>query len=86
VLVDLKQVLPATPAWLRSAIGQRPKPVPAGKLSIGIMRNVLVTAAGILLVQIADMLGYADQSAFHQAFRRWTGTTPRKFRLGAFAC
>lgn len=29
---------------------------------------------------IAMMLGYADVSAFHHAFRRWSGTTPASFR------
>jgi AraC-like DNA-binding protein len=28
------------------------------------------------LAQVADMLGFADQSAFNQAFRRWTDDTP----------
>jgi AraC-like DNA-binding protein len=29
---------------------------------------------------LAYMLGYADQSAFNHAFRRWYGTTPRQWR------
>jgi AraC-like DNA-binding protein len=29
---------------------------------------------------IADMLGYADPSAFTRAFRRWSGTTPALWR------
>jgi AraC-like DNA-binding protein len=28
---------------------------------------------------IAALLGYKDLSAFHHAFRRWTGTTPARF-------
>ncbi len=29
---------------------------------------------------LAYMLGYADQSAFNHAFRRWYGMTPRQWR------
>ena len=34
------------------------------------------------LAQIAYLLGYAEQSAFTSAFRRWTGRSPRRFRVG----
>ena len=30
--------------------------------------------------EIAAMLGYKDASTFYHAFRRWTGTTPARFR------
>lgn len=32
------------------------------------------------LVQVANRLGYAEQTSFTRAFRRWTGTTPRAWR------
>ncbi len=32
------------------------------------------------LTEVAQMLGYSEQSAFNHAFRRWTGISPRKFR------
>lgn len=32
------------------------------------------------LAQVAFMLGYSEQSTFHNAFKRWTGTTPIAFR------
>ena len=35
----------------------------------------------ISLVDIAFLLGYTEQSTFNDAFRRWTGQTPRQFRL-----
>lgn len=34
---------------------------------------------GRSLVEIAELLGYADQSAFGRAFKRWTGQTPKQF-------
>jgi AraC-like DNA-binding protein len=35
------------------------------------------------LSQIAYLLGYAEQSAFTSAFRRWTGQPPRRFRVAS---
>lgn len=35
---------------------------------------------GISLSQVAFLLGYGDQSAFSNAFRRWTGRSPSQFR------
>ncbi|MBK7394980.1 MAG: AraC family transcriptional regulator [Myxococcales bacterium] len=33
---------------------------------------------GLPLAEVASRLGYADTTAFHRAFRRWTGSSPRK--------
>lgn len=32
------------------------------------------------LTEIAFFLGYSELSAFHRAFRRWSGTTPQQYR------
>jgi AraC-like DNA-binding protein len=32
------------------------------------------------LTEIAFLLGYSEVSAFHRAFRRWTGSTPSEYR------
>jgi AraC-like DNA-binding protein len=34
------------------------------------------------LAEIAQLLGFSEQSAFNRSFRRWTGRTPGAFRLG----
>lgn len=36
------------------------------------------------LTEVAQMLGYSEQSAFNHAFRRWTGHSPRKYRQRKF--
>ena len=32
------------------------------------------------LTEIAFLLGYSEVSAFNRAFKRWTGSTPLKYR------
>ncbi|MFC6583475.1 AraC family transcriptional regulator [Sulfitobacter aestuariivivens] len=41
----------------------------------------LVASGSMSISEVAFFLGYSDQSALTRAFKRWTGLTPRKFRL-----
>lgn len=40
----------------------------------------LLRDPSVSLTQIAFLLGYTEQSTFHNAFRRWTGASPGAFR------
>ncbi|HEY1077626.1 MAG TPA: AraC family transcriptional regulator ligand-binding domain-containing protein [Fontimonas sp.] len=42
--------------------------------------ETLLRDVGISLTQIAFLLGYTEQSTFHNAFRRWTGHSPGSWR------
>lgn len=40
----------------------------------------LLRDPGLTVEEVAVLLGYADASVFHRAFRRWTGSTPGAWR------
>lgn len=42
----------------------------------------LLAMPGLPLVEVAGRLGYAEQTSFTRAFRRWTGVTPGAWRDG----
>lgn len=35
------------------------------------------------IAEISYMLGFSEPSVFHRSFKRWTGKTPRDYRMGA---
>ncbi len=47
--------------------------------------HALLTTSPMKLGEIADFLGYAEQANFNHAFRRWTGSSPGRYRATADA-
>jgi AraC-like DNA-binding protein len=52
--------------------------VDAVRRELGIRRILAETGP---VSEIAEQLGFSDTSSFHRAFKRWTGLTPRSYRL-----
>lgn len=44
------------------------------------LSQLYLREANLAAGEVAFLLGYSEPSAFHRAFRRWTGVTPRAFR------
>ena len=52
------------------------------EISFEIARQLLEDST-LEIIQIALLLGYSNASAFTRAFRRWSGTTPARWRVAA---
>lgn len=47
--------------------------------------TLLLRASELRIEEIAERLGYSDPANFVRAFRKWTGMTPRAFRISSTA-
>jgi AraC-like DNA-binding protein len=45
------------------------------RMAVAVLRD-----RSIAIGDVAFLLGYEEPSAFFRSFKRWTGTTPRRFR------
>jgi len=58
------------------------------KIKEELLRDAAVTAlvrGDETVAQLAERLGFSEPSAFHRAFRRWTGSAPGAYRPGSTA-
>lgn len=44
------------------------------------LSQLYLAEPAVAVHEVAFLLGYSEPSAFHRAFRRWTGATPQEFR------
>jgi AraC-like DNA-binding protein len=81
-LADASAALNLGPRTLQRALAQQGLTFRslADELRIEAARRMLADPQ-LGLAEIAHRLGFSQPSAFHRAFRRATGTTPRQFRL-----
>ncbi|WP_442943586.1 helix-turn-helix domain-containing protein [Nitrospirillum sp. BR 11752] len=69
------------PATLRRGLRQEGRPFQAIKDELRRRAAEAALAAGTEAIpDLAARLGYAETSAFHRAFRKWTGLAPGSFR------
>jgi len=80
-IADLSQVTNLSPFHLirsfKKSYGQSPH---AYQLDQRINKAKLLLKSGSTLVQIADTLGFSDQSHFHRNFKKRTALTPRQYQ------
>jgi AraC-like DNA-binding protein len=48
-----------------------------------VLASHLLAVPALSLTEVARMVGYPRVSAFHRAFKRWTGTSPQAYRRAA---
>ncbi|MEV6110253.1 AraC family transcriptional regulator [Streptomyces sp. NPDC051940] len=81
-LTEVAARLALSPATLRRRL--RAEGTSFQELKDAVRRDAALTslaAGGEPIALLASRLGYSEDTAFHRAFRRWTGTTPGAYRL-----
>lgn len=82
-LEALAQALSLAPRTLQSRLNERG--VTFRELLDRVRRRLAerhLREAELSLVEVASLLGFADQSSFQHAFKRWTGLSPGEYRRG----
>lgn len=93
----VEQLLRAQPRWGKERIAEQlelsgrhlNRKLSEESISFKLLRDrVLYQMAeqllreSVRLVEVAERLGFSDESAFAKAFRRWSGVTPGQYRMG----
>lgn len=80
----LARQLQMTASTLRRRLDEEGQPYRSIKDDL--RRDLAITYLGQpggTLVDVAHALGFAEPSAFHRAFKKWTGTNPGEYRQGS---
>lgn len=83
-LADIAQALHVSPRTLKRRLSDHGVTFHALVSDVRRTEAIRLLRHSVLTVeQIGAQLGYADAGNFCRAFKRWTGTTPGKFRVSA---
>ncbi|MYT27749.1 MULTISPECIES: AraC family transcriptional regulator ligand-binding domain-containing protein [unclassified Streptomyces] len=83
---DIAARLAVSPATLRRRL--RAEGTSYQRLKDAVRRDAALTALAAgqePIAALAARIGFSEDTAFHRAFRRWTGTTPGAYRLAGAA-
>jgi AraC-like DNA-binding protein len=79
-LVHVAERLRMSPRTLQRRLREEGTSLQAELESLRRQEALALLARGVAIAEVAWLLGYSEPSAFHHAFKKWTGTSPEAWR------
>ncbi len=81
-LADLAPQLHMSARTLQRRLGEEGTSLQAELDEVRRQQALYFLEGGTAIAELSWLLGYSEPSAFHRAFKRWTGTSPEAWRTG----